>query len=136
MKIRIKHIRRDNRLNFAVQTKSFIFWKTFNVYSTIGEAENAVKSIKKIESINNNNDNKTLVYNGWLARNVYDFGPAHDINFFESYPTKKCDGSKVYWKNGYDGSTMPKMEIKQKSIFGKECLEPMKVRITIEQIED
>ena len=136
MKTRIKHIRRDNRLNFAVQTKTFIFWKTFDVYSTIEEAENVVKSIKKIESINDNNNNKTIVYNGWLTRNVYDFGPAHDINFFESYPTKKCDGSKVYWKNGCDGSTMPKMEIKQKSIFGKECLEPMKVRITIEQIGD
>lgn len=136
MKIRIKHIIHDNRLNFAVQTKSFIFWKTFNVYSTIEEAEDAVKSIKKIESINNNHDNKTLVYNGWLARNIYDFGPAHSIDFFESYPTKKCDGSNVYWKNGCDGSAISKIEIKKKSIFGKECLEPMKVRITIEQIED
>jgi hypothetical protein len=31
---------------------------------------------------------------------------------------------------------VPTMEIKTKTLFGKECFEPMKLRITIEQIEE
>lgn len=79
-----------------------------------------------------------IVCDGWAVRNVYkNTGFGYSINFFESYPSRRerDDKSEIIWTDN-NGSTVSKMEIKAPKLFGKECLEPMKLRITIEQIEE
>jgi hypothetical protein len=64
-------------------------------------------------------------------------GIGYSVNFFESYPSR-CKSDKqteMIWRD-INGSSTPTMEIKGKKLFGKECLEPMKLRITIEKIEE
>jgi hypothetical protein len=72
------------------------------------------------------------------VRNIYkNSGPSFSINFFESYPSRyKSDNkSEIIWQD-INNCIVPAMEIKNTKLFGKECLEPMKLRITIEQIEE
>ena len=60
------------------------------------------------------------------------------INFFISSVHKSKhndDKTERTWVDN-DGSTIPIMEIKAKKLFNKECIEPMKLRIIIEQIEE
>ena len=79
-----------------------------------------------------------IVYEGWAARNVHKItGPSYSIGFFDS-PIHKCKSnemSEIRWEDSYEIST-PVMDINIKKLFGKECLEPMRLRITIEQIEE
>jgi hypothetical protein len=78
-----------------------------------------------------------IVYDGWAARNVYErSGISNSINFVKTYPIrcKSGNNSDIIWKDC--NGVLPTIEIKGKKLFGKECLEPMKVRITIEQMEE
>ena len=71
-------------------------------------------------------------------RNVFaNTGIAYSINFFNSYPSRRKtnERSESIWED-CNGNITPTIEIKENELFGKECLEPMKLRITIEQIEE
>ena len=137
METRIKYIKENNSWYYAVQVKKWIFWKTLKLCSTWLEVEKFFNEVEKIDDFNSKA--KTLnkiVYNGWAVSNTYkNIGISNTVNFFESYPSKckSDDKSETIWEDIND-NRIPLMEIKAKKLFGKECLEPMKLRITIEQI--
>lgn len=136
---RIKYIKKNNGWYYVVQFKKWLFWKTIYTDSIFANVEKFIDTLAQIDDFNNKT--KTLnkiVHNGWAVRNVYkNTGFAYSISFFESYPSrsKTADNSEIIWKDTND-NRIPLMEIKAKTLFGKECLEPMKLRITIEQIEE
>lgn len=139
METRIKYIKENNVWYYAVQIKKWIFWKTLKLCSTWLAVEEFFNEMEKIDEFNSKTKilNK-IVYNGWAVRNTYKVtGISNAIHFFETYP-KRCKSngqSETIWKDNND-NRIPLMEIKAKKLFGKECLEPMKLRITIEQIEE
>lgn len=140
METRIKYIKKNNSWYYAVQVKKWIFWKTLKVCATWLVVEEFFKEMKNIEEYNNKiNPLNKIVYNGWAVRNVYkNSGPAYSICFFNSLVHKRENNdneSERTWADCND-NIVPIMEIKTKKLFGKECLEPMRVRITIEQIEE
>ncbi len=138
METRIKYIKKDNSWYYAVQVKKWIFWKTLKLCSTWLAVEEFFKEMEKVEEYNNKiNSLNKIVYDGWAVRNVYkNTGIGYSIYFFNSLPIrrKSNDESEIIWED-CNGSITPTMEIKTKTLFGKECFEPMKMRITIEQIE-
>lgn len=140
MKTRIKYIKTTNNgWLYAVQVKKWLFWKTIETYASFEGAERFLNTLKDIDEFNSKTKSlNKIVCNGWAVRNVYkNTGIGHSIKFFESYPIRrsKSDGSDMIWTD-INGCTVPAMEIAAKELFGKECLEPMKLRITIEQIEE
>jgi hypothetical protein len=140
METRIKYIKTDkNGWCYAIQIKKWIFWKTIETYATFEGAERFLNTLKEIDDFNDKAKSlNKIVYNGYAVRNVYEnTGIGYSVNFFESYPSR-CKSDKqteMIWRD-INGSSTPTMEIKGKKLFGKECLEPMKLRITIEQIEE
>lgn len=143
MKTRIKYIKKNhNEGYYAVQIKRWLFWKTVRTDTIFANVEKFIDTLAQIDEFNNKankaKSSNKIVYEGWAVRNVYKHtGIGYSIGFFESYP-RKCKSdckSEMIWKNT-NGSAMPTMEIKTSKLFGKECLEPMKLRITIEPIED
>ena len=140
METRIKYIKTDkNGWCYAIQIKKWIFWKTIETYATFEGAERFLNTLKEIDEFNDKAKSlNKIVYNGYAVRNVYEnTGIGYSVNFFESYPSR-CKSNKqteMIWRD-INGSSTPTMEIKGKKLFGKECLEPMKLRITIEQIEE
>ena len=140
METRIKYIKTDkNGWCYAIQIKKWLFWKTIETYITFEGAERFLNTLKEIDDFNDKAKSlNKIVYNGWAVRNVYEnTGIGYSVNFFESYPSR-CKSDKqteMIWRD-INGSSTPTMEIKGKKLFGKECLEPMKLRITIEQIEE
>lgn len=141
MKTRIKYIKTGkNEWCYAIQVKKWIFWKTIETYATFEGAERFLNILKDVDNFNNKIKSlNKIVYEGWAVRNVYkNTGPAYSINFFNSslHKRKHNDNtSERIWVNLYD-DVKPTMEIMAKTLFGKECLEPMKLRITIEQMEE
>jgi len=140
MKTRIKYIKTNkNGWCYAIQVKKWIFWKTIETYASFEGAERFLNTLKEIDDFNDKAKSlNKIVYNGYAVRNVYEnIGIGYSVNFFESYPSR-CKSDKqteMIWRD-INGSSTPTMEIKGKKLFGKECLEPMKLRITIEQIEE
>lgn len=139
METRIKYIKKNTGWCYAIQVKKWIFWKTIETYVTFEGAERFLNTLKEISDFNSKaKSSNKIVCDGWGVRNVYkNTGSAFSISFFETYPSrrKSDDKSERIWAD-INGSTTPAMEIKTAKLFGKECLEPMKLRITIEQIED
>lgn len=139
MEIRVKYITANNVGYYAVQVKKCIFWKTIYTNDVFTNIEKFINTLVQIDDFNNKTKSlNKIVYEGWAVRNVYsNIGPSPTINFFNSYPSKrKTDNkSELIWKD-IDDSIIPTMEIKVKELFGKKCLEPMKLKITIEQIEE
>lgn len=140
METRIKYIKKNTAGEgyYAVQIKKWLFWKTIYTNTIFANVENFIDTLSKIDKINDKTKSlNKIVYNGYAVRNVYkNAGVAYSINFFESYPNRQSDDkSEVIWKD-INNSRIPLMEIKTKTLFGKECLEPMKVRITIEKLEE
>lgn len=140
METRIKYIKKNNNWYYAVQIKKRLFWKTLKLCSTWLEVDNFFIEMKKVDDFNSNiKSSNKIVYNGWAVRNVYkNTGDAFSISFFDSPVHKRKHNDNVperTWADCND-NIVPKMEIKTKTLFGKECLEPMKLRITIEQIEE
>ena len=140
METRIKYIKTTrNGWCYAIQIKKWLFWKTIETYITFEGAERFLNTLKEIDDFNDKAKSlNKIVYNGYAVRNVYEnTGIGYSVNFFESYPSR-CKSDKqteMIWRD-INGSSTPTMEIKGKKLFGKECLEPMKMRITIEQIEE
>ena len=139
METRIKYIEKNSSWYYAVQVKKWLFWKTLKLCSTWLDVDNFFIEMKKVDDFNSKTKSlNKIVYNGWAVRNVYkNTGIAYSISYFGSYPSrsKTADNSEIIWKDIND-NRIPLMEIKSKTLFGKECLEPMKLRITIEQIEE
>lgn len=139
METRIKYIKKNTTEGYyAVQVKKWLFWKTIYTDAVFANVEKFIDTLAQIDEFNNKTKSLSeIVYNGWVVRNMYKItGICHTVNFFESYPSRcKSDDSEIIWKDIND-NRIPLMEIKAKKLFGKECLEPMKVRITIEQLEE
>jgi hypothetical protein len=140
METRIKYIKMDkNGWCYAIQVKKWLFWKTIETYTSFEGAERFLNTLKEIDEFNSKtNSLSKIVYDGWAVRNVFkNTGTAYSINFFESRPSrsKSNNESEIIWED-CNGNIVPTMEIKTKTLFGKECFEPMKLRITIEQIDE
>lgn len=142
METRIKYIKTNkNGWCYAIQVKKWIFWKTIETYTTFEGAERFFNILKDVDNFNVKAKSlNKIVYDGWAVRNVYEnTGPAYAISFFNSSLHKRkhndINTSERIWTNIND-NTKPTMEIMTKELFGKECFEPMRLRITIEQIKD
>lgn len=136
METRIKYIKKNNAWYYAVQIKKLIFWKTIYTDGIFANVEKFIDTLGQIDDLNSKTKSlNKIVYDGWAVRNVYgDRGIGHSIFFFDSRPTKRCK-SEMIWAD-INGNIIPKIEFNIDKLLGKECLEPMKLRITIEQIED
>lgn len=141
METRIKYIKKnDFEGYYAVQVKMWLFWKTIYTDSIFANVEKFIDTLTQIDELNSKaKSSKEIVFEGWAVRNVYkNSGPAYSIYFFNSSVHKSKhtnDKTERTWVDT-DNNIVPLMEIKAKKLFGKECLEPMKLRITIEQIEE
>lgn len=139
METRIKFIKKNSAGYYAVQVKKWIFWKTIYTDTIFANVEEFIDTLAQIVKFNNKTKSSDkIVYEGWAVRNVYESSyPAYSINFFKSQPSKRKrnNDSGIYWADS-DGKMLSIMDINTKTLFGKECLEPMKLRITIEQIEE
>ena len=140
MEIRIKYIKKNNLWYYVVQIKKWIFWKTIYTDGVFANIEKYIDTLAKIDDFNNKTKSlNKIVYDGWAVRNVYEgTGTGYSIMFFESHPSKRCkldNRSEMIWKD-INGNSIPKIDINIDKLFGKECLEPMKLRITIEQIDE
>ena len=139
METRIKYIKTNkNGWCYAIQVKKWIFWKTIEAYASFEGAERFLNRLKEVDEFNCKTKylNK-IVYDGYAVRNVYEnTGSAFSISFFNSSVHKRNNGDTPVrtWADCNDNISST-MEIKTKTLFGKECLEPMKLRITIEQME-
>lgn len=140
METRIKYIKKNNAWYYAVQVKKWIFWKTLNLCVTWIDVEKFLNTLKDIEEDNNKTKSlNNIVYEGWAVRNIHNNGDLYSkVNFYTSYPSKKKNSNAfngTLWidANGY---VDPIIEIKGEEFFGEKCLNPMKMRITIEQIEE
>lgn len=140
METRIKYIKTNkNGWCYAIQVKKWIFWKTIETYVTFEGADRFLNTLKEISDFNSKaKSSNKIVFDGWAVRNVFKHtGIAYSISFFKSYPSRResDDNSEIIWED-FNGSCKPTMEIIAKKLFDKECLEPMKLRITIEQIKE
>lgn len=143
METRIKYIKKaTTEGHYAVQVKKWwLFWKTIYTDTVFANIEKFIDTLAQIDEFNSKAKTlDKLVYDGYAVRNVYkNTGPSYSINFFDSSSVHQRKNTDSYaertWVDCND-NTIPKMEIKAKKLFGMECLEPMRVRITIEQIEE
>lgn len=140
METRIKYIKKNTvgEGYYAVQIKKWLFWKTIYTNTVFVHVEKFVNTLAQIDKFNNKTESLKIVYDGYAVRNVYkNTGSAFSISFFNSSVHKRQhnDAPERTWADRND-NIIPLLEIKAKELFGKECLEPMKVRITIEKIEE
>lgn len=140
METRIKYIKKNTGYYYAVQIKKWLFWKTIYTDAIFANAEKFIDTLAQIDEFNNKTKAlNEIVYEGWAVRNVYkNTGPSYSISFFNSpvHQNKHNDGKAERTWADINDNIVSIMEIKTKKLFGKECLEPMKMRITIEQIEE
>ena len=139
MKTRIKYIKKEkNGWCYAIQVKKWLFWETIETYAAFEGAERFLNILEQIDDFNNKPKflNKS-VYEGYGVRSIFPSGrPNSSLDFFMTYPKKiECKDGGVDW-SGPHGDVLPLIDIRLPKLFGKECLEPMKLRITIEQIEE
>lgn len=136
MDIRIKEHMDDYNLAYYVQVRRFLFWRNVCWHKSLDEAKRKVAELKELDKFNNSQSANKFVYDGWAVRNVGELGTYHSFGFFHGpKPVKKSDGAQTHWEN-CDGYYNPFIEVKTKKLFGKEFLEPSRMRITIELIED
>ena len=136
MEIRIKEHMDNYSLAYYVQVRRFLFWRNVCWHSSLDEAKRKVAELKELNSFNNAQSANKLVYDGWAVRNTGELGTYTSFGFFHGpKPIKTCKGSQTFWENG-DGYYNPLIEVKTKKLFGKEFLEPSRMRITIELIDD
>lgn len=141
MKTRIKYIKKNPHEGYyAVQIKKWLFWKTIYTDTVFVNVEKFINTLAQIDEFNNKAKSLSkIVYNGWAVRNVYKTtGPSYSISFFNSPVHKRKHNDNEperTWADSND-NIVPTMEIKAKTLFGKECVEPMKLRITIEKMEE
>ena len=136
MEIRIKEHMDDYNLAYYVQVRRFLFWRNVCWHRSLDEAKRKVAELKELDKFNNAQSANKLVYDGWAVRNIGNLGSYNSFGFFHgSKPIKKNEGALTFWEDS-DGYYNPLIEVKTKKLFGKEFLEPSRMRITIELIED
>jgi len=136
MEIRIKEHMDNYSLAYYVQVRRFLFWKNVSWHRNLDDAKRKVAELNELNSFNNAQSANKLVYDGWAVRNVGNLGAYNSFGFFHgSKPTKRSEGAQTFWENS-DGYYNPLIEVKTKNLFGKEFLEPSRMRITVELIED
>jgi hypothetical protein len=136
MEIRIKEHMANYSLAYYVQVRRFLFWKNVSWHRNLDDAKRKVAELKELNSFNNAQCANKFVYDGWAVRNVGNLGAYNSFGFFHgSKPTKRSEGAQTFWENS-DGYYHPLIEVKAKKLFGKEFLEPSRMRITIELIDD
>lgn len=137
MERRIKYVykKKNNSWYYAVQVKRWLFWKTIYTDSIFTNIEKFIDTLDQIDEFNSKSLNK-IVCDGWAVKNAYKYaGPSCYIDFYQSYPVRRESDNKsdILWDS--NSGLLPVMQIKTARLFGKECIEqPMKLRITIEQI--
>ena len=139
METRIKYIKKNkNGWCYAIQVKRWLFWKTIETYASFEGAERFLNTMKEIDDFNGKTKSlKKVVYEGYGARNIFRNGrPYSVLGFFTTYPKKTVDEKIGTDWSGSCGDMLPLINIRLPKLFGKECFEPMKMRITIEQIEE
>lgn len=138
METRIKYIKKNTGWYYAVQIKKWLFWRTIYTDAVFANVEKFIDTLAKIDEFNSESKSlKTVVYEGYGVRNIFKSGrPNSSLGFFTTYPRKKEDGNGgVDWLGPHD-DVLPLINIRLPKLFGKECLEPMRLRITIEEIEE
>lgn len=138
MEKRIKYVKINGKgWYYVLQVKKWLFWKTINKFVKLEDVDEFLNKLKKVDDFNNKSLSKVII-DGWAVKNVYkDTGPACFIDFYQSYPFRRKSDNKsdILWDS--NGALTPPIQIKTERLFGKECIEqPMKLRITIEQIEE
>lgn len=128
MKIRIKEKSVENTINYLVQVKRRLIWRTLNITTDIDEAIKVVDCLKKMKEINDPKNEEVVLY-GWMARNQYSLEISRDLFVFSEYPTYTKSESSAIW----DGNEIAQIRSK-KHLFGEIGLEPRKVKITIEKL--
>lgn len=137
METKVKYVKKNNSWYYAVQAKNWIFWKTLKLCDTWLAVENFFNELEKVDDFNGKSKIiRKAVYVGYGARNIFPSGRAYgSLGFFTSYPRKTEKNGGIDWL-GPHGDVLPLIDIRLPKLFGKECLEPTKLRITIEQIEE
>lgn len=141
METRIKYIKTTNSgWVYAVQVKKWLFWKTIETYASFEGAERFLNTLKEIDDFNSKKPKSVnkAVYTGYGVRDIISNGMSDwKLSFFTTYPKKKkrCNTGGLDWVDS-QGHAVPLVSINLPKLFGKEGLEPMKLRITIEQIEE
>ena len=139
METRIKYIEKNNSWYYAVQAKKWLFWTTLKLCSTWLDGENFFNEMKKVDDFNSKTKSlNKVVYTGYGVRDIISNGePNWKLGFFTTYPkkTKRCSSGGVEWGDSCEHA-LPLIGINLPKLFGKEGLEPMKLKITIEQIEE
>lgn len=139
METRIKYIEKNNSWYYAVQAKKWIFWTTLKLCSTWLDVENFFNEMKKVDDFNSKTKSlNKVVYEGYGVRNVSSSGGSFwNLGFFTTYPkkTKYTSSGGIEWVDSC-GHALPLISIHLPKLFGKEGLEPMKLKITIEEIEE
>ena len=132
LKIRIKEKSVENTINYLVQVKRCLIWKTLTNTKDIDEAIKVVDCLKKMKEINYT-ENENVVLYGWMARNQYNLKNnlkiSRDLFVFSEYPTYTKSESSAIWV----GNEIAQIKSK-KHLFGEIGLEPRKVKITIEKL--
>lgn len=145
METRIKYIKKEkNGWCYAIQVKKWLFWKTIETYATFEGADRFLNVLKEIDDFNFNGKSKSsksvnkAVYTGYGVRDITSTGWSDwKLGFFTTYPkkTKRTSSGGIEWVDSC-GHALPLISINLPKLFGKECLEPMKLKITIEQIKE
>lgn len=132
LKIRIKEKSVENTINYLVQVKRCLIWRTLTNTKDIDEAIKVVDCLKKMKEINYT-ENENVVLYGWMARNQYNLKNnlkiSRDLFVFSEYPTYTKNESSAIWV----GNEIAQIKSK-KHLFGEIGLEPRKVKITIEKL--
>lgn len=141
METRIKYIKTTNSgWVYAIQVKKWLFWKTIETYASFEGAERFLNTLKEISDFNSKKTKSVnkAVYTGYGVRDIISNGsPDWRLSFFTTYPkkTKRTSSGGIEWVDSC-GHALPLISINLPKLFGKEYLEPTKLRITIEQIEE
>ena len=141
METRVKYIKTTNSgWVYAVQVKKWLFWKTIESYASFEGAERFLNTLKEIDDFNSKKPKSVnkAVYTGYGVRDIISSGASDwKLGFFTTYPkkTKRTSSGGIEWVDSC-GHALPLISINLPKLFGKEGLEPMKLKITIEQIEE
>lgn len=72
---------------------------------------------------------KTYTFAGWAVRSQHLSGPSKVLTVFGDYPKYNNDNKGMIWWSGRETGS-----IRVDNLFGKEGIEPQKVKITVEEI--
>lgn len=130
MKVRIREKQIESGINYCIQIKRGLFWKTITTTYILNDAIKIVDDLKRMDKVNNP-QGEQVVMNGWMVRDQFRSGIGHKLNIYSDMPTykKNDDLDMIYW----DGKEIASIDNKS-HLFGDMGLEPRRVKITIEKL--